>query len=183
MDYKKVYYIIEPIDIDGDNNPDGFLASQYRIDKYGNRIYLKNKYITFKALHKNMILAQKFKKGGIGKIKPKTTPKKRTASTNKIIVMTQEEYNKYMNKPLQPPQYQQQHPQQQQQQYQQQQYQQQQYQQYQQYQQQPPNVLINQGSGGNSFMGNVQTGLGLGIGLGVGEVMVEGLFDGLSSMF
>ena len=34
---KNRYYLIEPIDIDGDKNPDGFLVSQYRIDKNGNK--------------------------------------------------------------------------------------------------------------------------------------------------
>ena len=48
---KKLFYIIEPIDVDGDKNPDGFLASQYRIDKYGNKIFLKNKYITVAAFN------------------------------------------------------------------------------------------------------------------------------------
>ena len=43
----KKYYIVEPIDIDGDKNNDGFLVSQYKFDKYNNKIFLKNKYITF----------------------------------------------------------------------------------------------------------------------------------------
>ena len=95
---KKLFYIIEPIDVDGDKIPDGFLASQYRIDKYGNKIFLKNKYITFAAFN-----AQLNKKGGAKKkaaAKPKPKPKpKRKLVKNKtnMVVMTKDEYNKFMN--------------------------------------------------------------------------------------
>jgi hypothetical protein len=81
---KKVFYIIEPIDVDGDKVPDGFLASQYRIDKYGNKIFLKNKFITF-ANFKSRIN----KKGG--------APIKLKPNNNNVIVMSQDEYNKFMN--------------------------------------------------------------------------------------
>ncbi len=53
---KNRYYLIEPIDIDGDKNPDGFLVSQYRIDKNGNKIFLKNKYITYKLFKEKVFL-------------------------------------------------------------------------------------------------------------------------------
>ena len=89
---KKLFYIIEPIDVDGDKNPDGFLASQYRIDKYGNKIFLKNKYITFAAFN-----ARLNKNGGA---KKKAAPKpKRKLVKNKsdTVVMTKDEYNKFMN--------------------------------------------------------------------------------------
>ena len=89
---KKLFYIIEPIDVDGDKNPDGFLASQYRIDKYGNKIFLKNKYITFAAFNTRLN-----KNGGA---KKKTAPKpKRKLIKNKTdtIVMTKDQYNKFMN--------------------------------------------------------------------------------------
>jgi len=68
---KKRYYLIEPIDIDGDKNPDGFLVSQYRINKAGNRIFLKNKYITFDNLKKYKDKIAKMQKGGrVGKKPP-----------------------------------------------------------------------------------------------------------------
>ena len=37
----KKYYIIEELDIDGDSNPDGFLISQYKLDKQNNKIFTK----------------------------------------------------------------------------------------------------------------------------------------------
>jgi hypothetical protein len=87
---KNRYYIIEPLDINGDKNPDGFLISQYRLDKYGNKIFLKNKYVTYELAKKLLI-----KKGGysssIMKHKPKYVPQQ------KMIMMTEAEYNVFMN--------------------------------------------------------------------------------------
>jgi len=83
---KKRFYLLEPLDIDGDKNPDGFLVSQYRIDKYGNKIFLKNKYVRYeilKTFNKN--------KGGAAR--------RRSANTNapKMIALTQEQFNALMN--------------------------------------------------------------------------------------
>ena len=85
---KKRYYLIEPIDIDGDKNPDGFLISQYRIDKNGNKIFLKNKYITYKL----------FKE----KIKSKSKSGGRIVNNNlppqpKIVYVNENGYNMNMN--------------------------------------------------------------------------------------
>jgi hypothetical protein len=172
----KLFYIIEPIDIDGDKNPDGFLASQYKIDKYGNRIYLKNKYITFENLKQNIIIAQQFKIGGANK-----------KSKSNMIYMTTEEYNKfinshqqnppkliinegyhqnnhnhnynpnYPNNPNYNPNYPNNH-------------------------NYNPNYPNNpnynqQNDGQNSFMGNLQSGIGLGIGFGMGDALVDGIFS------
>jgi hypothetical protein len=88
----KFYYLIEPIDIDGDQNNDGFLISQYKMTKNNHKIFTKNKYMTFKAFnefikdfkHKS---ALKFK-GGNNVIPPQN---------QQIIVMTPEQYNNFMN--------------------------------------------------------------------------------------
>jgi hypothetical protein len=88
----KFYYLIEPLDIDGDKNNDGFLISQYKITKNNHKIFTKNKYMTFKAFnefikdfkHKSVL---KFK-GGNNVIPPQN---------QQIIVMTPEQYNNFMN--------------------------------------------------------------------------------------
>jgi len=92
MKKTKFYYLIEPLDIDGDKNNDGFLISQYKITKNNHKIFTKNKYMTFKAFnefikdfkHKS---ALKFK-GGNNVIPPQN---------QQIIVMTPEQYNNFMN--------------------------------------------------------------------------------------
>ena len=86
---KKRYYLIEPIDIDGDKNPDGFLVSQYRINKNGNRIFLKNKYVTFKKLKTFADKTAKLQGGEI-KIPSNQIP-------NNMIVLTPEQYNQMLN--------------------------------------------------------------------------------------
>jgi hypothetical protein len=94
----KKYYIIEPLDIDGDSNPDGFLISQYKLDRNNNKIFLKNKYITyakFNSLHK---------KGG--------QLSKQQIPNQNLIVLTPEQYNAFMNNKMQPQQYPNQYPQQ-----------------------------------------------------------------------
>lgn len=175
MKSKKVFYIIEPIDIDGDKIHDGFLASQYRIDKYGNKIFLKNKYISFADFN------SKINKNGGAKKRVKIPKVKLQKNNNNLIVMTKDEYNNFMNQNA----YYQQYPNNQ-------------YNQYPQYPQNPPKVLINSGNNipynpnnqynqyngnDNSFMGNMTSGLGLGVGLGFGMEAGESLFNGLSEMF
>jgi hypothetical protein len=85
---KNRYYLIEPIDIDGDKNPDGFLVSQYRIAKNGNKIFLKNKYVTYDKLKIYADKAAKLKKGGIRV--PQQIP-------NNMVVLTPEQYNQMLN--------------------------------------------------------------------------------------
>jgi|688.fasta_scaffold316438_3 hypothetical protein len=157
---KKVFYIIEPIDVDGDKIPDGFLASQYRIDKYGNKIFLKNKFITF-ANFKSRIN----KKGGA----ERNPPIKLKPNNNDVIVMSKDEYNKFMNQNA----YYQQYPHQPNN-------------PYPQYPQYPPGVLVNNGQNGNgqnTFMGNVANAAGQGVGLGFGFAAGDALFDGVASFF
>ena len=168
MKAKRVFYIIEEIDVDGDNIPDGFLASQYRIDKYGNKIFLKNKYITFADLKSRV----KSKGGAKSKSKSKLEP-----NNSNVVVMTKDEYNRFMNQnafnqqyPNQPYPYQP---------YPNQPYPNQQYQQY------PPNVLVNNGNNGNnsSFMTNLGNNFAYGAGAGVGLAAGDALFDGIASFF
>jgi len=164
---KKRFYIIEPLDINGDKNPDGFLVSQYRIDKNGNKIFLKNRYITFELLKK--IRAKKMRTGGNYK-KPNIQHPQ-----NFQIYNNDKEFNQFMNNK----QYQQQHqlynsysksgyhhpqhpyhPQHPQHQYHHQQY--------------PPQYVVHNKSG---FTENVQSGLGLGIGFAIGDGLVDAAFD------
>lgn len=143
MKIKKVFYIIEPIDVDNDKIPDGFIASQYRIDKYGNKIFLKTKYITFKDFKSKI-----GKKGGM------INNNKLQNNNDNVVVMTRDEYNKFMNQnPYN------QNP----------------------YNQNPPSVAINNGANnnGNTFMSNVGYGVGAGVGFAAGDA----LFDGVASFF
>jgi hypothetical protein len=176
MKAKRVFYILEQIDVDGDNIADGFLASQYRIDKYGNKIFLKNKYITFADLKSRV------KSNGGSKSKSKAKPKLQPNS-NDVIIMTKDEYNRFMNQNA----YNQQYPNQP---YPNQQYPNQPYpnQPYpnQPYpnQQYPPNVLVNNGNNNNnSFMSNLGANFAYGAGAGVGLAAGDAIFDGIASFF
>lgn len=159
MKQHKFYYIIEEIDINGDKQSDGFLISQYKIDKQNNKIFTKNKYVTYEKFKSVM---QKYKKGGFAKqIFP---------NNNEFVHMTKEQYNEYMNMkqfnngyshhpnhrsyPPQsyPPQY---YPPQS-------------------YQSHPPHVAV-QGSGG--FMSNFVAGAGIGAGASVADHAIDGLFS------
>lgn len=172
MSAKKLYYIIEPIDVDNDKIPDGFLASQYRIDKYGNKIFTKNKYITF-ANFKSRIN----KNGGNSLYHSKPMLK----NNKEVVQISKEEYIQFMNLKLKPeqqppdvlinngPNYHHNghpnyplnygppngHP-----------------------NYGPPNYPPN-GNTGNTFMDNVGYGVGAGVGLAAGDA----LFDGIASFF
>ena len=169
----KKYYIIEPLDIDGDKNPDGFLISQYKIDKNNNKIFLKNKYVTYSKLNTYI------KKGGL------SSRKSKKQSNNKLIVFTPEQFNEFMNNKLynkhkkysqpqpqpQPqlqPQHQLQHQLQPQPQLQNNPY-------YPQYQNQPPPVIIRDNNSG-SFGNALTTGLGVGIGASAGASLFDSIF-------
>jgi hypothetical protein len=144
----KKYYIIEPLDIDGDKNPDGFLISQYKLDKNNNKIFLKNKYVKYSNLNNYN------KKGGASR----KSNKKQQPNQN-LIVLTPEQFNAFMNNKVNNN-MQQQQPQ---------------FQNQPQNQFQPPPVIIrdnNSGSFGNSFM----SGLGGGIGFGIGSEVVDSIF-------
>jgi hypothetical protein len=144
----KKYYIIEPLDIDGDSNPDGFLISQYKLDRNNNKIFLKNKYITYAKFNSLN------KKGGQ---LPKQQLSKQQIPNQNLIVLTPEQYNAFMNNKIQPNQYPQQYPNQY----------------HNQYPQQPLIIRDNHsGSFGNSFM----SGLGGGIGFGIGSELVDSIF-------
>lgn len=85
----KYHYIIEEIDIDGDKNNDGMLISMYKLDKYGDKIFLKNKYVSFKDFYrKHKLLSHKIG----GRIKQQDFQ-----NDDEVIVMTKAQYNKFMN--------------------------------------------------------------------------------------
>ena len=171
MKAKKLFYIIEPIDVDNDKIPDGFLASQYRIDKYGNKIFTKNKYITFTDLKSRINI----KKGGIS-FKPTIN----NNENKEVVQITKEQFNQYMNQQLKPgqlppailinngdpnyhPNYHPNYP-----------------------HNYPPNYHPNENNNGNnkgSFGDTIMNNVGYGVGAGVGLAAGDALFDGIASMF
>jgi hypothetical protein len=167
---KKRYYLIEPIDINGDKNPDGFLISQYRIDKNGNKIFLKNKYVTYKLFKEKL----KSKSGGKNIVNNSFVPQPR------IVYVNEKGYNANMNAKYYPnhnqhyrsnysnsqpyhhnphnphnphynPHYNPHNP----------------------HHQYPPQVMVRDN---NSFGSNLSSGLGLGIGFAVGDNIIDGIF-------
>lgn len=79
----KYYYIIEGIDIDGDKNEDGFIISRYKIDKNGNKIFIKTKYITFTDLK---LISSKIKNMSGGT----------AVEQQKLVVLTQDQLNQLL---------------------------------------------------------------------------------------
>lgn len=151
MKQHKFYYIIEEIDINGDKQSDGFLISQYKLDKQNNKIFTKNKYVTYEKFRSVM---NKYKKGGFAK--------QIYTNNNELVHITKEQYNEFMNMKQfnngypnhpnhrsYPPQY---YPQ----------------------QSHPPHVAV-QGSGG--FMSNFVAGAGIGAGASVADHAIDGLLS------
>jgi|694.fasta_scaffold43287_4 hypothetical protein len=53
---KKFYYLIEDIDIDGDNKNDGFIITKYKINKKTmDKIFLQTKYVSIKDFQKKVL--------------------------------------------------------------------------------------------------------------------------------
>jgi len=53
---KKFYYLIEDIDINGDNNTDGFIITKYKINsKTNDKIFLQTKYFSIEDFQKRML--------------------------------------------------------------------------------------------------------------------------------
>jgi len=53
---KKFYYLIEDIDINGDNNADGFIITKYKINsKTNDKIFLQTKYFSIEDFQKKML--------------------------------------------------------------------------------------------------------------------------------
>ncbi len=53
---KKFYYLIEDIDINGDNNADGFIITKYKItSKTNDKIFLQTKYFSIEDFQKKML--------------------------------------------------------------------------------------------------------------------------------
>jgi hypothetical protein len=147
----KFYYLVEPIDIDGDKNDDGFLISQYKIGKDNHKNFTKNKYLTFKDFKKYM---EDFKhksliryKGGSGYHQ---YPHPHPQQQQQVVMMTPAEYNNYMNNMK-----------------------------YNYHNQPPPQFLVqnkSHSSFGSNFMNGLGGGIGAGIGFGVADAAMEGLF-------
>jgi hypothetical protein len=152
---KKRYYLVEPLDIDGDKNPDGFLVSQYRIDKYGNKIFLKNKYVTFEALKTSI-------KGGarIIRHRPRIVNKRKQAE--KMVILSQAEYNEYLNSKQVPVNHH-----------------------YNRNVAEQPTVVINGSNPSflNSFGHGIGSGFGLGVGVTVGAAVGDAAVNGISGLF
>ncbi len=104
MKKSKLFYLIEPIDIDGDKNNDGFLISQYKLDKDNHKIFTKNKYITFKNF-KSYVNEFK-KKGGSLNHYPHNYPHNHYPYPNnqQIAMMNNRAFNNQMNYNGYPPQ-------------------------------------------------------------------------------
>lgn len=145
----RFYYLIEELDIDGDKQADGFLVSQYKLDKYKNKIFTKNKYITFEDF-KNY--AQQIKLKNSGGNPPnqvitmtvdeynKLMQSKKQQETQ-VVTMTKEEFSNLMNNKST----------------------------------NPPHIAV-QGQQGTSFVSNVGSGIGLGLGFGLGNGLMESIF-------
>ena len=147
MKQRKYYYLIEQLDIDGDKQSDGFLISQYKIDKHNNKIFTKNKYVTFKDFkhYAHKFITKSKKKGGL--MKP-------NQQDFQVVYMNKEEFNNYMNK--YPPQYQQPYPYQ--------------------YPPAITVQGTQQSSFASNFTSGLGGGLGVGIGAAVGDSLMDGLF-------
>jgi len=93
MKKNKYYYLVEPLDIDGDKNSDGFLISQYYITRNNHKIFTQNKYLTFKDFN---IYVKNFKHKSLLKFKGgQLQPQQQ--QQQQVVVMTPQEYNLYMN--------------------------------------------------------------------------------------
>lgn len=166
MKQRKFYYLIEQLDIDGDKQSDGFLISQYKIDKHNNKIFTKNKYVTFKDFknYAHKFITKSKKKGGL--MKP-------NQQDFQVVYMNKEEFNNYMNNvnnmnkypphyPHHPPNYPHHYPPH--------------------YQEQYPPAITVQGTQQSSFASNFTSGLGGGLGVGIGAAVGDSLMEGLFGM-
>ena len=81
------------IDIDGDINPDGFLISQYKIDKNGNKNFTKNRYMTFELFKKK--IDELRKKGGDNMMYKLD---KEINGKNATVILDENKYNDVINK-------------------------------------------------------------------------------------
>lgn len=161
MKQRKYYYLIEQLDIDGDKQSDGFLISQYKIDKHNNKIFTKNKYVTFKDFkhYAHKFITKSKKKGGL--MKP-------NQQDFQVVYMNKEEFNNYMNNVNNMNKYPPQH--------------QHQYQYQQPYPYQYPPAITVQGTQQSSFASNFTSGLGGGLGVGIGAAVGDSLMEGLFGM-
>ena len=148
MKEPKFFYLVEPIDIDGDKNSDGFLVSQYKLTKDNHKIFTKNKYVTFKDFK---TYVNEFKKGGefFNKKIPEQQQQQLQAvyyqypPNQQIAMMNNNGYNNYMNNYGYP----------------------------------PPYMIVRDDNNGNGFGSNFMRGLGNGIGAGMGFGLMENIFD------
>lgn len=149
----RFYYLIEELDIDGDKQTDGFLISQYKLDRYKNKIFTKNKYVTFKDFKSYIAKFNKNKTGGHSY----TNYHHNNHHNNEIVTMTKTELNNLLNN---------QHNNQFK---------------YPNHNQYPPYITVQNnhghyGNNGNGFLDNLTAGLGLGAGFSIGDGMMDGIF-------
>lgn len=73
---KKFYYLIEDIDINGDNNADGFIITKYKINsKTNDKIFLRTKYVSIEDFQKKALAIRL--KVSIAKLKKNITISKK----------------------------------------------------------------------------------------------------------
>ena len=73
---KKFYYLIEDIDINGDNNADGFIITKYKINsKTNDKIFLRTKYVSIEDFQKKALAIRL--KESIAKLKKNITISKK----------------------------------------------------------------------------------------------------------
>jgi hypothetical protein len=76
---KKFYYLIEDIDINGDNNADGFIITKYKINsKTNDKIFLRTKYVSIEDFQKKALAIRL--KESIAKLKKNITISKKAKS-------------------------------------------------------------------------------------------------------
>ena len=73
---KRFYYLIEDIDINGDNNADGFIITKYKINsKTNDKIFLRTKYVSIEDFQKKALAIRL--KESIAKLKKNITISKK----------------------------------------------------------------------------------------------------------
>ncbi len=146
MKKTKLFYLIEPLDIDGDKNNDGFLISQYKLDKDNHKIFTKNKYVTFKNF-KSYVSEFKKKGGSLNHYNQQHMMHynyPNYPNNQQIAMMNNKAFNHQMNYNGYPP--------------------------------QVIVKDHHNSSFGSNFMNGLGGGIGVGVGFGITEGLMDGLF-------
>lgn len=156
----RFYYLIEELDIDGDKQTDGFLISQYKLDRYKNKIFTKNKYVTFKDFKSYIAKFNENKTGGHSYPNyhynnHHNNNYNNNHHNNQIVTMTRAELNNLVNNKN--------------------------------HNQYPPHIVVqgnhghyghygNHGHHGNGFLDNLTAGIGFGAGFSIGDGAIDTIF-------